>query len=158
MLLELRTGTAASTIHSRRAAFLRADGLVVDIDGNSLVHFDNTSDGNYYMVVHHRNHVSVMTNTAISLTSGSSSQYDFSSAMSQFYGNDAKLLETGVYGVYSGDNNHDGNVTVSDNNLVMDNRNDQGYEDGDSNLDGNVTVSDNNMTMGNRNISTQVPQ
>jgi len=153
ILLELRTGSLASTIQSRRAAFLRSDGLVVDLDGTSEIHFDNVKDGNYYVVIHHRNHLSVMTTSSISLTSGSSTEYDFTTALSQYYGGEAKLLASGVYGIYSGDSNQDGNVTVSDNNLVMDNRNDQGYEDGDSNIDGNVTVSDNNMTISNVHAS-----
>ena len=44
VLLELRSGTASSTVISRKAAFVKNDGSVVDLDGVSLVSFNrNTS-------------------------------------------------------------------------------------------------------------------
>ena len=86
--------------------------------------------------------------------------YDFSTGIGQYYGTNpgrAKILETGVYGVIAGDCNQDGNITISDNNIIMTNRNREGYQKGDLNMDGNVTIADNNKCIVNRNKSTQVP-
>ena len=61
VLIELRTGTASGTKVGTRAAFLKSDGTIVDVDGTSPVLFTGLSDGNYYIVVRHRNHLAVMT-------------------------------------------------------------------------------------------------
>ena len=58
VLVELRVGTATSA--GMRAAFLKNDGTIVDLDGTSPVEFDGISSGNYYIVVKHRNHLAVM--------------------------------------------------------------------------------------------------
>ncbi|MCB9219243.1 MAG: hypothetical protein H6610_07275 [Ignavibacteriales bacterium] len=60
IVVELRTGTAANTKISSRAAFLKNDGSIVDIDGYSAVSFNGISSGNYYVVVYHRNHLPIM--------------------------------------------------------------------------------------------------
>lgn len=102
-----------------------------------------------------------MNSSLMSLNKAASeSAYDYTSGQSQAYGTDP-LVElgagSGVFGIFAGDANHDGNVTVADNNLIMLRRNTDGYQDEDINMDGNVTVADNNQTMTNRNKSTQVP-
>ena len=72
VLIELRTGTASGTKVGTRAAFLKSDGTIVDIDGTSPVRFAGLTEGNYYVVVRHRNHLAIMSANAIPL-SGSSS-------------------------------------------------------------------------------------
>jgi hypothetical protein len=218
ILVELRSLPGASSKVASRAAFLKSDGSVVDLDGSSLmivahgmgkkdesrelasflvdtrggenlastksqvdesvkvgrvVNFPtayratnnstspvkfNAAEGNYYICIYHRNHLAVMSANPVPLSSGSSTLYDFTSDVSQYYGTDGAVeIKSGVWGMYGGDCNHDGNVTISDNNIVMNNRNQEGYKDGDINSDGNVTVADNNLVMSNRNKSTQVP-
>ena len=68
VLLELRTGTAANTTVGKRAALLKSDGSIVDLDGISQVKFKGIVPGNYYVVVRHRNHLAIMTASAIPLT------------------------------------------------------------------------------------------
>ena len=60
VLVELRTGTASGTKVATRAAFLKSDGTIVDVDGKSPVHFPALFDANYYVVVRHRNHLAIM--------------------------------------------------------------------------------------------------
>ena len=62
-----------------RAAFIKSDGTIVDIDGTSPVTFTGLPAGNYYMVVRHRNHLAIMTAAAIPLSS-SSELYNFTTA------------------------------------------------------------------------------
>jgi hypothetical protein len=43
---------------SEKIAFLKKDASVLDFDGKSPLHF-NIEHGNYYIVVHHRNHIPI---------------------------------------------------------------------------------------------------
>lgn len=63
VLVELRS--PSTTIVAQRAAFLKKDGTVVDTDGSSPVSFQDVLSGNYYVAIRHRNHLGIMTNTAV---------------------------------------------------------------------------------------------
>lgn len=65
ILVELRK--PAETVVARRAAFLRKDGVIVDLDGFSPVFFGGTESGDYFVAVKHRNHLGVMTSSTIQL-------------------------------------------------------------------------------------------
>lgn len=62
VLVSLRD-TSTHTI-SKRAAFINNDGYLVDLDGSSPIVFP-VLQGNYYFVVEHRNHISIMSSTQI---------------------------------------------------------------------------------------------
>jgi len=55
------------TVVAKRAALLQSDGDVVDTDGTSAVHFTNVDSGNYYVAIYHRNHLKVMTASALQI-------------------------------------------------------------------------------------------
>ena len=103
ILVELRTGTDASTKVAERAAFLKSDGTIVDTDGSSPVTFTGLSAGDYYVVVRHRNHLAIMSTSAITLSSGSTTSYDFTTAQSKAYtsGTDPMVALSG--GGFGGD-------------------------------------------------------
>jgi len=110
VLVELRTGTGGATKVATRAAFIKSDGSIVDLDGSSAVAFPGTiASGNYYIVVRHRNHLAVMSAGVVAL-SPTSGVYDFTTGTDKYYGADAKLLTGGVYGLYAGDVTGDGIV------------------------------------------------
>lgn len=160
ILIELRSGTAASTIVARRAGFLLKTGRVVDIDGFSDLNFPTIpSTGNYYVVVRHRNQLSIMSNATIN---GNGSLCNLS-ILANIYGGDAKLLETGVYGMYAGDANADGDIqwNVGEPDYITWNLNTGsgiGYWPGDVNLDGQANVTDRNVFGSpNQDITTKVP-
>lgn len=109
VLVELRQTPSGSAV-SRRAALLRNDGKLVDcVDGVSQVIFTNVSSGNYYIVIRHRNHLAVMSSSFAPVNT-SPALYNFSTGLSQFYGGDAKDLGNGIYGLYSGDVNANGQI------------------------------------------------
>ena len=141
VLMELRDGNNASTVLARRAAFLKTDGTIVDVNGVSPVVFTGFSAANYYVSIRHRNHLGVMTAIAIAL-SGISALYDFSTGMNKYFGADAKTLVGGVFGMYAGDFSGDGFIDVLDF-LGPDNDTfEDGYRNSDLNLDGFVDASD----------------
>ncbi|MCB0752560.1 MAG: hypothetical protein KDC52_13905, partial [Ignavibacteriae bacterium] len=69
VIVELRTSTDAASKVSSRACFLKSDGSIVDLDGTSDVEFTNLDPNidEYYVVVHHRNHLPVMSAAAVSI-------------------------------------------------------------------------------------------
>ncbi len=69
VFLELRNATNGTTIVDSRAALLQRDGDVVDVDGVSPVVFSLALPGSYYVAVRHRNHLGIMSRTALPLSS-----------------------------------------------------------------------------------------
>ena len=85
VLVELRNGSDPSRLVATRAALLQRDGDVVDMDGVSPVAFANQSNGSYYVVVGHRNHLRVMTAAPVAL-SNASPLIDFTNPATPTYG------------------------------------------------------------------------
>lgn len=157
VLVELRTGTASGTIVGKRAAFLKNDGSIVDVDGSSPVFFSGLSTGNYYAVVRHRNHLVVMSALAIPLN-GTSALYDFSTAQTQTFGTNAmKDLGGGVFGLYSADGNRDGGIYGEDYILYQTSQGEEGYRVEDYNMDGGVYGEDYILYLLNQGFETYVP-
>ena len=116
VLLELRDGTTPATVISRRAAFVRCDGRVVDLDGVSDVSFNSVASNNYHLVIRHRNHLAIRTSatTALDASLGAAAPalYDFSTAQANAYQNLAitsnaamKDLGGGVFSLWGGNAN-----------------------------------------------------
>ncbi len=69
MFIELRSATDTVTVVDSRSALLQRDGDIVDVDGTSPLLFSVATAGNYFIVVKHRNHLSVMSKNAVALSS-----------------------------------------------------------------------------------------
>ena len=164
VLLELRTGVEASSTVTKRAAFLKNDGSIVDVDGLSSVNFPGVTDGNYYLCVHHRNHLSIMSASSISLVNGNiNTDYDFTTGLDKTFGTNAmKNLGGGIYGMYAGDADGDRTINATDLNNYWILQNGTTYDyfltTADFNLDGSINATDlNDYWMQNNGNSTQVP-
>ncbi len=156
VLVELRSGTAASTKVETQAAFLLKDGTVVDVDGSSDVAFSIATTGSYYIVIRHRNHLAVMSAAAVSLPNAS--VYDFTSAQTQAYGTTPMVaVTTGVYGMWCGDTDASETIDATDRANTWNNRNTSGYTGNDTDLSGVVDATDRANTWNNRNALTNVP-
>jgi hypothetical protein len=153
ILVQLRSDT---TTVATRAAFVRSDGSVVDVDGASQVAFSGVAAGDYYVVIRHRNHLAIMSASAVPL-SASSALYDFTTNQNQAYGTSPMILVGSSYAMYAGDGNETGIVTAADANAIFGVLNTSGYNANDVNLSGIVTAADANIVFGNINKSTQVP-
>ncbi len=66
VVVEIRDGQDNTNILARQTALLKPDGRVVDTNGFSPLSFA-LSPGNYFVAVRHRNHLGIMTATAIAL-------------------------------------------------------------------------------------------
>jgi hypothetical protein len=161
VLVKLRTAASAASEVAARAAFLKNDGNIVDLDGSSEVRFPGITPGNYHIVICHRNHLSIMSSEAHPL-SESGTLYDFTTAQQKAYGsNPMKELASGIYGMIAGDGNADGEINEADKNLVWRFQNGTAFQYdklADFNLDGGIDARDMNLKWRpNINHSTQVP-
>lgn len=155
--LELRlTDSGLPVPNGRRAAFIKSDGSVVDLDGISHVKLPGLTPGNYFIVIGHRVHLPVMTTNAEPL-SLNSPLYDFTTGVSKYYGADAKDLGDGLFAMYGGDANRTFIVTAADYAVVTNNLLQSNYNFGDLNLNGTVTAADYFYITSNLAISSNVP-
>ncbi|MEM9992505.1 MAG: PPC domain-containing protein, partial [Bacteroidota bacterium] len=67
VVVELRTSLSLTTVAGQQSALVQRDGDVVATDGVSPVTFPGVPTGDYYVVIKHRNHLSVMTANPVSL-------------------------------------------------------------------------------------------
>lgn len=157
VLVSIRSGTSASTSVATRAAFIKSDGTIVDLDGNSRVTFSNIAQGNYYVVIKHRNHISIMSRLPVSLSSNSS-LYDFSTSVDKAFGNESqKSLGNGKWGMYAGDGDYNSVINVIDYGTVGNFLFETGYKYGDLDMNGVINVIDYGKTNQNLFKVSQVP-
>jgi hypothetical protein len=81
--------TTPSTKIQTRAALLQRDGDIVDVDGVSPLSMPIDGDGNYYILIGHRNHLSIRTAGVQSLTDNVTLPYFFTTSQSQAFQNPA---------------------------------------------------------------------
>jgi len=164
VLVELReTEGDASTatddkIIYKQAAFLKKDGNIVDIDGNSLINYSGTITNNLYVIIWHRNHLAVMSSSQLSQTGGIYS-WDFTDELAKTYLNGQTQISTGLFGMIGGDCDASGRVFPIDKYIIW--QNDAcnfGYYGSDLNLDKQVDNKDkNHMWKPNFGLITSIP-
>jgi hypothetical protein len=117
-------------------------------DGTAVAYLPES--GSYYLTIKHRNHLETVSAATIDFATATS--YNFTTAASQAYGDNMLELESGVFGLYAGDLDADGSVTLADN--VLTNSGVQnvhtGYLPADVDGDGFLTLTD--MVIINANV------
>jgi len=107
----------AASSKAIRALFLRKDGTIVGLDGVSVPEFNFAPENGLYAVVRHRNHIAIMSNTAIANISGSYT-YDFTTSVDQAYGGSSgykQIDDSPVkFGLVAGNSDSDGEISVID--------------------------------------------
>ncbi|MBN3035144.1 MAG: hypothetical protein JW861_06130 [Bacteroidales bacterium] len=164
-LVELRDAATASqatqaTMIARQACFVLKDGSFTGTDGSSLPQFNVSVSQNLFVVLHHRNHLPVM--SANPLTgSGGIYSYDYTTGSSQAYGGALghKQIVPGIWGMIGGDGNADREVNNADKIEVWSvQAGNSGYLAGDFNLDSQVNNGDkNDIWKPNSGSGAQVP-
>lgn len=143
VFVEIRTGTGNGTKVATRSALIQADGDIVDVDGTSPLQILGAADGNYYVLVRHRNHLGVLSNATLSL-SNSPTSLDFKTTNTNVTGGALALddLGGGFYGMVSGDFDINGQVQNTDNNGLIPTIGLSGYQQGDFDLNNQVQNTD----------------
>jgi hypothetical protein len=132
----------------------------LNTNGSASLSVPSNISGSYYITVKHRNSLQTVSASPVSV-SGSPISYNFSSAQSQAFGNRLKLLGEGVYGLYAGDVDANGQVNLSDINTISAAATTfgTGYIATDVNGDGvidalDLILADNNAALG---VSSSTP-
>jgi hypothetical protein len=167
VLMEVRetsgdASTATSgTVIGRRAGFILKDGSIVDTDGSSPLTFSTVASKNVFAVLYHRNHIPIMSANPLSL-SGTVYSVDFSTSATQVYrgASACKELTSGIWGLFSGNAYHDGQVDNKDKNDIWEiEKGNAGYFNGDMNMNGQVDDTDKQIFWeSNAGKSCKVPE
>jgi len=90
-----------------------AKGVIDSVTFTGSFPFRSVVSGTYYLVVTHRNSIETWSSTGINYVSGSSTNYNFTTAASKAFG-DNMILKGTKYCIFSGDVNQDKGIDVSD--------------------------------------------
>ncbi|WP_353778480.1 BspA family leucine-rich repeat surface protein [Winogradskyella sp. 3972H.M.0a.05] len=125
VFVELRDKGENTLVIDSQSALLQRDGDVVGIDGVSALSFNQGID-NYFIAIKHRNHLGIMSNSAIGL-SNAVTIVDFANGSTATYGINAQTIlgmPVGIQGMWAGDDNGDGKVNIigapNDTNTIRD--------------------------------------
>ncbi|MDO5656512.1 MAG: Ig-like domain-containing protein [Flavobacteriaceae bacterium] len=118
---------------------------------------------NYYIIVQHRNHMPIMTPSAIQLTNGMLS-WDFTTSDSyKVRRKGQKQIQPGVWVMYGGNGEQQlvladrSNISSSDQNIWFNQQNIFKYINGDYNMDGVVSSQDQILWFNNQNVNSDIP-
>lgn len=139
----------SSTAVGQKAAFLLRNGTVVDLDGTTPLALTLSKQGAGFLVIRHRNHLAVMSNSLPSNEAGTFAN-DFTVPVNAYSNPGISntplqvLPGSAKYGLWAGDANRDGVINASDIGLIKAQANASltGYQGGDANLDATVNASD----------------
>ncbi len=172
IMIEVRDKDNPSTLISKTSGFLLQDGSIVSYDNKPLRMKDAIAKG--HIVIKHRNHLAIRTPDNADpnlrgLDLVSNQLHNFKTGTDQAYtitgmgaptNSNMKLLDVGVYGMWAGDINQDGDIkyNLSDNDRALiytaiggasQNSTITGYRIEDLNLDGIVkyNLSDNDRAL-----------
>ena len=161
--LELRNTADGEAVYGR-SYLLRNDGYLAEDDGTETdLSLEDAAEGDYYIIIRHRNHLAVESASAQSLTS-TLTTYDFTVNETvdcdKYYGGEAALLENGdpkIYGMFCGDANENGSINATDYLSVKGQSGASGYHARDCNMNGDVNATDYLFIKPNSGKSTQIP-
>jgi hypothetical protein len=154
VVVGLRTGHPDSTTMSevaRTVGLLKSNGTIVNPDNLGAVEFEDMSAGEYFVTVHHRNHLGAMSRNPVALGLTAAS-FDFSADSTRAFGSNAmREMSPGVWAFYAGDANLDGHITASDFNewLTQTRVGAGGFQSADFDLNAVVNAADFNLWLTN---------
>ncbi len=124
VFISLQDGTTPATRLQTKVGFIQRDGDIVQYDpvGATFipVKMPIDADGNYHLVVSHRNHLAIRTPASQLLQDGTTFAYNFTTAQAQAYQNGAILtnpamkdLGSSRFGLWGGDGTKNGIVNYT---------------------------------------------
>lgn len=163
VMLQLRSSLTGPPVFAR-SLLLRSDGKLVGDDGTTETLDIPTLEGekSYYLVLQHRNHLGVMSGSAVPLNAAAPVTYDFTTGQNKGYGTTPMAaMSDGVFAIKAGDANGDGGVDAVDLNTYWRPNNGTTWSYSklsDFNLDGGIDAIDANIYWRpNNGSATQIP-
>ena len=105
--------TITVELHDEFGAMAASATGVLQTDGTVTLNFTPLT-GDYYLVVSHRNTLATSSASLVSFAAGVATNYDFSTAATQAYGDNQIEVAPGVFAMYTGDLNQDGYIDAVD--------------------------------------------
>lgn len=154
VLVQIRDANDQSTVLSQRAGFLRNDGKVIDVNGQESLAFEGLDVGTeYYVSLHHRSHIAIVSNSPVSLPNNFPLDFAFNPSNIQGSGEQVKELGGGFYGLHSGDIDNNSIVNTLDFLIWSQNATDVNvYANYDLDLNGIVNILDFVLWFENRSV------
>ena len=110
VIVELRRASNPMVVLHSRPALIQRDGDVVGLNGATSINAP-LSQGSYYVALRHRNHLGIMTATALALTGdASATTIDFRLASTATYGTSARTPVGAIQCLWPGDANGEGSI------------------------------------------------
>jgi|GEM_PF-2911694 len=143
VLVELKD-TAFQTV-ARKVALLKTNGHIVEPDGSSGLCIGHASDS-LYLVVHHRNHLPVMSAMPLLLDENITA-FNFTTYQAQAYGSESMIeISPGMFAFPAGNGLADDSISIEDIDSVWGPAaGTAGYKQSDFNLNGEVQNDDKNL-------------
>lgn len=133
---------------------------VLNDSGKTAMTFSNATTGNYYLQIKNRNAIETWSMNPILNTEGGTTLYDFTSATSQAFGNNMKLVDSSPnkFAFFSGDVNKDETVDLDDIVTIFNDANAfvSGYVVTDLTGDNIVDLNDLTIAYNNSNVFVSV--
>jgi len=158
VLIELRDPNDLATTLYTTSGLVQRDGDLVDADGTSLVSIDYPLPNEVYILIHHKNHLRVMSAGAVAADVNTIT-FDFTTQNSyQGGGTGQKELSPGIWGLYTGESNADHQVTGADKAYwATENGLFNIYSSNDFNVDGEVNGADKTYWNQNNGLFSLIP-
>lgn len=107
--LEFRQNENPDSVVLSLPNLLQRDGDLMDpVSGKTIIEIDSLAEGDYYLVLRHRNHLAAMTREPVTILNESHLNHiDFSDPNLATWGTHARRLYNGKALLWAGDTNHD---------------------------------------------------
>ncbi|MCX6156853.1 MAG: hypothetical protein NTY74_02615 [Ignavibacteriae bacterium] len=111
-----------------------SSNAIVDSTGNTSLSFAKATNGSYYIVVKHRNHLETWSAAPQVFSTGNVTNFNFTDNITKAYGSNLKQVGS-VFVIYGGDANQDGYVDPTDYTVYKSQFGLSGYKSADFNGD-----------------------
>ncbi|SNR15294.1 hypothetical protein [Tenacibaculum jejuense] len=147
--VELRDSTNPDTVIAGKSGILQRDGDIVETtdDRSTPLLFDATP-GDYFVVIKHRNHLSIKTSSVVSFSTTAVTAVDLTSSSNIISGGTNAVIDmgNGIFAMISGDFDENGQIQNIDTNAVIQLLGVSGYNKADLDMNGQVqNVDINNL-------------
>jgi hypothetical protein len=158
VLVELRSTASGATV-AQAVGCLLADGSVTDTTGvNGLSFVGLESSSAYYIVVKHRNHLAIMSSSAVSIDESNTEDYDFTVSGAAYGGDVLAVKQVGSdYAMIAGDGDGNTQIQISDKTAWNTQSGLSGYNSADYDMNGFVQTNDVSFYYGSSGSASQVP-
>ena len=143
------TDTVRAYLHSTASPYDVTDSAFSKIDSvtfTGIFRFSYAPNGSYFVALKHRNSIETWSAAGVTITSGSTVNFNMTSAVTQAFGNNIISVDNSPvrYAMFSGDVNQDGTIDLTDGSLIDNDAFNfaSGYVPTDVNGDGTVDLSD----------------